>query len=448
VFRHIQAVVEDRYDDAKRTMRFTSISAFIFLRFFVPALLNPKLFGLTSSHPDPKCQRTLTLMAKTLQGLANMSKFGGKEPWMASMNAFVEANTSAFVDYVAHICTPSPHSKAQWTSPTYGLYSVPLATRATLRGLAHEGVPDLPHLVDQPKDLAILVAILARSPSETEATIPGNLRRRRSELSQRLFEACHGIQSLALTRARAAIQLSYSPSIRSMSAMTRSPTPRERERSIGSRAATRNSATRPTVTILRASERPSTPLSNPQAFTPTGSPSRTSVQTSNGRPSSSSRRNYRSHTVSTPPKSSGVLRRTSSSDRLSSEFGVTASIPASNLYRARADTDAANLRPASSPRRIASTSERTFTELDSMRQPFSTSRPVIAIPVVQTTTTTVSRVAEPPTGDGPYGPYPLSDDDTLSSNDPFPGPGGDMFVSVSAGPARRPEGGIWRKLRR
>src|ERR1700733_6043487 len=107
VFQYIQRVVESRYENTGGTMRFTCISAFVFLRFFVPALLHPKLFGLTFTHPPPRVQRTLTLIAKTLQGLANMSHFD-KEPFMAVMNPFLVENREAFIDFITNIATPVP----------------------------------------------------------------------------------------------------------------------------------------------------------------------------------------------------------------------------------------------------------------------------------------------------------------------------------------------------
>nr|CDS30227.1 synaptic ras gtpase activating protein syngap [Hymenolepis microstoma] len=67
------------------------ISACIFLRFVCPAILTPSLFGLASTFPgESNCQRNLTLIAKSLQSLANLSTFGDKESFMRFMNAYVE----------------------------------------------------------------------------------------------------------------------------------------------------------------------------------------------------------------------------------------------------------------------------------------------------------------------------------------------------------------------
>ena len=46
IFRHIRACADDRYGPFHRTVTYSSVSGFLFLRFFVPAVLNPKLFGL------------------------------------------------------------------------------------------------------------------------------------------------------------------------------------------------------------------------------------------------------------------------------------------------------------------------------------------------------------------------------------------------------------------
>eukprot|EP00834_Sanchytrium_tribonematis_P006692 NODE_517_length_6557_cov_0.431558.p1 type:complete len:655 gc:universal NODE_517_length_6557_cov_0.431558:5628-3664(-) len=55
---------------------YPAVAGFVFLRFFAPAILGPNLFELTNQFIDEKRKRTLTLAAKTIQNLANLTLFG------------------------------------------------------------------------------------------------------------------------------------------------------------------------------------------------------------------------------------------------------------------------------------------------------------------------------------------------------------------------------------
>jgi hypothetical protein len=156
VLKYIRAVAEDRYGDFLRTVSYTSVSGFLFLRFFCPALLNPKLFGLLRDHPQPKAQRTLTLIAKSLQALANLSTFGQKEEWMEPMNRFLGSHRQAVKDYIDAICSV-PSEKTTFSLPAS--YSTPITILARLPPTSREGFPSLPYLIDHARNFAALVKL-------------------------------------------------------------------------------------------------------------------------------------------------------------------------------------------------------------------------------------------------------------------------------------------------
>jgi len=66
----------------ERLVRTRVVSGFIFLRLLCPAVLNPRSFNLLPEPPPPHAARSLVMVAKCLQNLANLVEFGGKEPYM------------------------------------------------------------------------------------------------------------------------------------------------------------------------------------------------------------------------------------------------------------------------------------------------------------------------------------------------------------------------------
>lgn len=206
ILKYIRAVADDRYGDFLRTVSYTSVSGFLFLRFICPAILSPKLFGLLQDFPRPRAQRTLTLIAKTLQALANMTTFGQKEGWMEPMNRFLGSQRRAMKELIDQVCNiPADRS----TNPVPAPYSTPATIMGRLSPMAKEGSLSLPYLIDQSRNYAALVRLwidaspladappvprtTPSSPSHPRPLFPGG--EARSDADLRLFnDVCAGLQ--------------------------------------------------------------------------------------------------------------------------------------------------------------------------------------------------------------------------------------------------------------
>ncbi|CAD7674403.1 unnamed protein product [Nyctereutes procyonoides] len=91
-FKQLHQCVEKRFPQAEHEdVKYLAISGFLFLRFFAPAILTPKLFDLRDQHADPQTSRSLLLLAKAVQSIGNLGQqLGqGKELWMAPLHPFL-----------------------------------------------------------------------------------------------------------------------------------------------------------------------------------------------------------------------------------------------------------------------------------------------------------------------------------------------------------------------
>lgn len=84
----------------ERLVRTRVVSGFIFLRLLCPAILNPKSFNLITESPSHSATRSLVMVAKCLQNLANLVEFGGKEPYMEVGNPFILKNKERMVVFL------------------------------------------------------------------------------------------------------------------------------------------------------------------------------------------------------------------------------------------------------------------------------------------------------------------------------------------------------------
>ncbi|XP_012869757.1 PREDICTED: rasGAP-activating-like protein 1 [Dipodomys ordii] len=83
-------------------VKYLAISGFLFLRFFAPAILTPKLFDLRDQHADPQTSRSLLLLAKAVQSIGNLGQqLGqGKELWMAPLHPFLLQSVARVRDFL------------------------------------------------------------------------------------------------------------------------------------------------------------------------------------------------------------------------------------------------------------------------------------------------------------------------------------------------------------
>ncbi|XP_011887694.1 PREDICTED: rasGAP-activating-like protein 1 isoform X6 [Cercocebus atys] len=103
-FKQLHRRVKERFPEPEhqQDVKYLAISGFLFLRFFAPAILTPKLFDLRDQHADPQTSRSLLLLAKAVQSIGNLGQqLGqGKELWMAPLHPFLLQSVSRVRDFL------------------------------------------------------------------------------------------------------------------------------------------------------------------------------------------------------------------------------------------------------------------------------------------------------------------------------------------------------------
>ncbi|XP_022672734.1 probable Ras GTPase-activating protein isoform X3 [Varroa destructor] len=105
--RLVFGILRDRLR-RRQELYYNLLSASIFLRFLCPAILSPSLFKLCQEYPGERVSRNLTLIAKTIQTLANFAQFGGKEHYMEFMNDFIHVEMQNMREFLAEISSGPP----------------------------------------------------------------------------------------------------------------------------------------------------------------------------------------------------------------------------------------------------------------------------------------------------------------------------------------------------
>jgi Ras GTPase-activating protein 3 len=108
LFAELRDVVEQFFPGREDVGRL-ALSSFLILRFFAAAILNPKLFGLKMATPDVNISRTLVLVSKILQRIANCVVSANppstKEQWLSPLlqQFSDELHNKAMIDFLDEI---------------------------------------------------------------------------------------------------------------------------------------------------------------------------------------------------------------------------------------------------------------------------------------------------------------------------------------------------------
>ncbi|EEA27728.1 RasGAP protein [Talaromyces marneffei ATCC 18224] len=103
ICKQIRSLSRRKYPDAQDQTICTLIGGFFFLRFINPAIVTPRSYMLIESVPSDKPRRTLTLIAKMLQNLANKPSYA-KEPYMAALQPFIHQNKERVNKFMLDLC--------------------------------------------------------------------------------------------------------------------------------------------------------------------------------------------------------------------------------------------------------------------------------------------------------------------------------------------------------
>ncbi|KAG4305805.1 hypothetical protein PORY_000715 [Pneumocystis oryctolagi] len=103
ICKQIRSFTKRKYPDSSDYSICSLIGGFFFLRFINPAIVTPHAYMLIDGSPGEYLRRTLTLIAKMLQNLANKPSYS-KEPYMTSLSSFIDSNKLRVNKFLNDLC--------------------------------------------------------------------------------------------------------------------------------------------------------------------------------------------------------------------------------------------------------------------------------------------------------------------------------------------------------
>ena len=103
ICKQIRSLTRRKYPNSSEYAMCSLIGGFFFLRFVNPAIVTPQAYMLIDNTPTDNPRRTLTLVAKMLQNLANKPSHS-KEDYMSKLTEFADRNKQRITKFLNDLC--------------------------------------------------------------------------------------------------------------------------------------------------------------------------------------------------------------------------------------------------------------------------------------------------------------------------------------------------------
>jgi len=159
-----EAVKSMRYDGP--SAEFKATSGFFFLRYIVPAIMNPQRSGLIEKELNPNTQRNLILISKALQSFGNFIPISRKEDFMVPVINIIQKEKNQELKQLSKLLCELTSSSSEISAHKPG-FSLKLAEFHKLLQPKLEALEQIQNEIGE-ESLGILIASIKKLGEETD----------------------------------------------------------------------------------------------------------------------------------------------------------------------------------------------------------------------------------------------------------------------------------------
>ncbi|KAI8927418.1 Rho GTPase activation protein [Entophlyctis helioformis] len=169
ICKQIRSLTKRKYPQATEYQICSLIGGFFMLRFVNPAIVTPQAYMLIEATAQKNPRRTLTLLAKLLQNLANKPSYA-KEPYMAVLAPFIDRHKPQFNKFLNDLCEVGDFSEALEMEQYIALSKKEIELNITLNEIHNTQGLLVQHMdilcPDEESHLRILLSELGQAPAQ------------------------------------------------------------------------------------------------------------------------------------------------------------------------------------------------------------------------------------------------------------------------------------------